>query len=233
MDDSAGAKLLANVSWFDANWMWVGLVLAVVNSIYLLKNKQSICHKNGSQVWYGLIASSVYAIHQVEEHGYDIFGRRYMFVPAFNADLGVKLGVTLTPRTVTYVNMIAIWIAFPVCAYLSNARNNYIPAAITWGTAIMNGIGGHLLPVLEKKYIPGAFQSAFMVPLGVWVLYKFHFQFGWIDGLILPLIAGALFHVVGIVVPVVFFPGSELMVPFFLIIASIVFPVGIGKLKKD
>ena len=43
MDDSAGAKLLANVSWFDANWMWVGLVLAVVNSIYLLKNKHWPC----------------------------------------------------------------------------------------------------------------------------------------------------------------------------------------------
>ena len=233
MDDSAGIKLLANASWIDANWMWIGLLLGAINFVCLLKYKQLICNKFGSQCWYGLIASSVYAIHQVEEHGYDIYGRRYMFVPTFNADLGVKLGVTLTPRAVTYVNLITIWIAFPVCAYISNAGNNYIPAAITWGTAIVNGIGGHLLPLLEKKYIPGAFQSALMVPLGIWVLYSFHFRFGWMDGLILPLIAGFLFHIVGIVVPVFFFPGSELMVPVFMIIASIGFPVGIAKIKQD
>ena len=87
MDNSAGTKLLENVSWIDANWMWIGLLLGVINFVYLLRNKQLICTKYGPQCWYGFIASSVYAIHQVEEHGYDIFGRRYMFVPSFNADL--------------------------------------------------------------------------------------------------------------------------------------------------
>ena len=100
-----------------------------------------------------------------------------------------KLGVVLTPRAVTYVNLIAIWISFPICACISNKGNNYLPAAITWGTAILNVIGGHLLPLLQKEYVPGAFQSALMVPFGIWVLSSYHFRFGWMDGLILPLIA--------------------------------------------
>ena len=232
MDDSAGIKLLANAAWIDANWMWVGLLLGAINFVCLMKYKQSICNKFGPQVWYGLIASSVYAIHQVEEHGYDIYGRRYMFVPTLNEKMA-KLGVVLTPRATTYVNLIAIWIAFPVCAYISNKGNNYIPAAITWGTAILNGIGGHLLPLFQKEYVPGAFQSALMVPFGIWVLSSYHFRFGWIDGLILPLIAGVLFHVVGIIFPVFFFPGFELMVPLFIIIASIGLPAGIGKMKQE
>merc|ERR1712228_253926 len=129
-----------------------------------------------------------------------------MFVPTFNANLGAKLGVAVTPRQTTYINMITVWISFPVCAYTSNANNNYIPAAISWGIAIINGVVGHLLPLLENKYMPGAFQSMFMVPLGFWVLYSIHFRFGWMDGLILPLIVGCLFHIVGLIFPAIFFP---------------------------
>ena len=72
-----------------------------------------------------------------------------------------------------------------------------------------------------------------MVPFAFWVLYTEHFQFGWRDGIILPLIIGCLFHIVVLILPAIFFPGTDLMVLVFTIIGGIVLPFGIGKIKQD
>ena len=56
---------------------------------------------------------------------------------------------------------------------MSNRENGFYLDTLAWGMAIVNGIGGHLLPLLTNsgdiQYVPGARQSAFMVPLGLWV----------------------------------------------------------------
>ena len=190
-----------------------------------------IIQSRGAQFWYGMLLCAVYSVHQLEEHGYDIYGRRYMFVPLFNEHTGSKLGVAVTPRQTTYINLVGIWFTIPVCAYFSNAGNKYIPVAVSWGLAIFNGGFGHLLPLLEGKYMPGAAQSALMVPLGLWVLLTVHGRFGWLHKLILPMIGGILFHVVGLVLPMILFPnGCELILPAFVIFAGVVMPVGMGKL---
>ena len=154
MENSQGEKILANAPWIDANWMWISLVLGGATLLHLMKNREAILHKRGPQIWYGLLLCAIYSVHQLEEHGYDVFGRRYMFVPLFNANLGTQLGVAVTPRQTTYINLIAIWITIPVCAYLSNAGNKYIPIAVSWGMAVFNGAFGHLYPLLEGKYMP-------------------------------------------------------------------------------
>ena len=44
---------------------------------------------------------------------------------------------------------------------------------LNWGMAVVNGFAGHILPaVLTSSYNPGAFQSLFMVPLGIYIIRK-------------------------------------------------------------
>ena len=86
MKDTAGIEFLdaANASWLDRNWMWISAALGVVTCLLLFTyNKRSFPNFT-KQHWYGLLLSAVYAAHQLEEHGCDIFGRYYMFVPIFN-----------------------------------------------------------------------------------------------------------------------------------------------------
>ena len=90
-----------------------------------------------------------------------------------------------------------------------------MPVAISWGTAVTNGLTGHLIPLLDE-YIPGAFQSIFMVPFGLYVLLVIFEGTGLLRGLIIHLITDVVFHLVALISPFKFFPdGGELIVPGF------------------
>jgi len=223
--------MLENAAWLDANWMYLSLVLGVITFLYLLKNQEVMIHKRGAQYWYGLLICAIYSTHQFEEHGYDIYGRHYMFVPTFNANLLSQFDIAMTPRQCTYINIIAIWVSIPVCAYFSNAENKYIPVAVSWGVAIVNGAFGHLMPLLQGSYVPGAAQSALMVPFGLWVLFNVHGRFSLLHKFVLPFVGGFVFHAVGLLYPVLYFSQSpEWIVPAFVAFGGIVIPVAMGKL---
>ena len=215
--DSAGEELLADASWMERNWVWLSLAAGVANIIFWFTQ-----HSKPSDypIVLGFLLSSVYALHQLEEHGYDIYGRRYMFVPTFNAIMSKTLGVTVTNSATLYINVITVWVNFPVCAWMSHRGNRYIPAAVSWGTAVVNGAMGHLLPLLTLQYVPGAFQSAFMVPSGIFILHYYYGQ------LVVPIIGGFIFHAVGLIVPIKMFPDfpEVIVVPLFLLFAGVVVP---------
>ena len=157
-----------------------------------------------------------------------------MFVPIFNEMTKKMLGITVSVTATTYINLITIWFCFPFCTLVSTSKNMYLPAAISWGTAVVNGITGHLLPVFNGEYVPGALQSTFMVPLGLYALVRIYGGNGWVVGLVLPLLGGVIFHLVGLIAPVKFFPESaeDYIVPVFLILGGIVIPVVLTFLTK-
>ena len=150
-----------------------------------------------------------------------------MFVPTFNATFGKKLGVTVTNAATVYINVLTVWVCFPVCAYMSHRGNRYIPAAVSWGTAVVNGAMGHLLPSVTMEYVPGAFQSAFMVPAGIMILLRYY------DRLFvpIPIIGGFIFHAVGLVMPIKLFPNlpEAILVPFFVLLAGVAVPLAIAQ----
>ena len=241
MNDTAGIQLLENASWLDANWMWISGALGLINALFLFTYiyqtryfERKWCVALNQQHWYGFLLCTVYSLHQLEEHGYDIYGRRYMFVPIFNVMTKKALGITVSVTATTYINLITIWFSFPVCTFLSTSKNMYLPAAISWGTAIVNGFTGHLLPVLNGEYVPGALQSVFMVPLGFYALIRIYGGNGCVVGLILPLVGGVIFHLVALIAPVKFFPESaeDYMVPLFLILGGVVIPLVLTFLTK-
>ena len=239
--------LLDNVSLFDANWMFLSLGFGVLLFLWLLFSPRwsgSIKEKLHDPKWLGYLVIFLYSIHQFEEHGFDIFGRRYMFVPVFNAStiLDPALGIQLLPRAVTLINVLLIWGALLLWAKMSKPENSYYLVTMSWGFAAVNGIVGHLLPIItqtgELRYMPGAFQSIFMVPLGIYILLKVFKQLGTFKGFVLPLIFGFIFHVTGLIFPLLFVQiyftwiPQEIILPMFIGITALIPILAIPLLKK-
>jgi hypothetical protein len=149
ISDTAGEEFLENAAFIDKYWMYLSLFLGVL-TVYCLNDPKFL--KNSSPIAkYGYFLSALYSLHQFEEHGYDILGRRYMFVPTFNAiaENTVGLKTNLTPRATTYINMFFVWCVNPLNVYfLSTEKNCHFPAAYCWGAAVINGMS-HLLQVTQ------------------------------------------------------------------------------------
>jgi len=204
--------LLDNVSWLDANWMFLSLGLGIVVALWLVLSPTwpgSLKQRLRDPRWWAFMAAPVYAVQQFEEHGFDIFGRRFMFVPVYNAGTGEAMGIEMAAPSATLINIALVWGAFPLWAYFSNPKNGYYPATFAWGFSIMNGIVGHLIPFFavtgELRYVPGLAQVVFMLPLGFWILLVVFRQHGVFAGTVVPLILGVVFHLIGLIGPELFF----------------------------
>jgi len=139
-------------------------------------------YKRRDDHWYGWLAMVSYCLHQSEEHAYDLRGWRYAFVPSLNlgpistifaetcAGAEDPLGCPLDPKVTLCVNVVLIWIGFGGCmvAATLDPKRFLLSGSLNWGTAVVNGALGHVLPaVLTRSYNPGVVQSLFMVPLGM------------------------------------------------------------------
>ena len=133
--------------------------------------------------WYGWLALVMYLFHQTEEHAYDFRGWRYAFVPHLNDGIDKALfsGVCdpgmpscpVDPKMALYINTIMIWVGFAGCMLAAhvNRERFLLGASLSWGTAVVNGLGGHVLPaVASLQYNPGLVQSLVMVPLGIFII---------------------------------------------------------------
>ena len=175
------------VSWMERIWpFWSWAIFLFGSGILFAKRQKRDEH------WYGWLALVAYCLHQSEEHAYDVRGWRYSFVPSFNdgpiseifreachefsahsnVPLSVDGGVTscpLDPKITLWVNTILIWGGFGGCMVFATFWPQLmLSASLNWGTAVVNGLFGHILPaVLTQSYNPGLVQSLFMVPLGI------------------------------------------------------------------
>jgi len=179
----SGPNILNDASWFDANWMWFSTGFFVV-SLFLIcfRFSGSIRQKLDNPYVIGWLGATFYFIHQTEEHGYDLRGWRYAFVPSFNHVLGPILfpdceqyvTCPLDPLVTTGINVTAIWFGFVltmVCAHYLGPKYAYA-GYFNWGMSIVNAFGGHLLPWVLTGYNPGALQSFFQFSFGVWAISR-------------------------------------------------------------
>lgn len=235
--------LLDHVTWLDANWMFLSIAGGAILFFWLLFSSRwpgSIKEKLHDPKWLGFLIVSVYSVHQFEEHAFDIFGRRYMFVPVFNASLILDpaMGVQLLPRATFLLNVLFIWGVLPLWAQMSKRENGYYLVTLSWGFAVVNGILGHLVPILtqsgELKYVPGALQSIFMVALGLYVLLVVFKGLGTFKGFVVPLILGLVFHASGLIVPLIFFHQmpDEIVWPIFIGVTALLPLLAMPFLKK-
>lgn len=226
--------LLEGVSWLDANWMFVSFAGGVLLALWLVfaprlpgELPDRLRDRLRHPLWWAFMAISLYTLQQFEEHGFDIFGRRYMFVPTYNAGLGEAMGIGLRPRATMLINIAIIWGAFPFWAFMANRKNFFYPATFAMGFSLVNGLQGHLLPLLtatgELRYMPGMVQVAFLLPLGFWVLWSLFGQHGLFAAVIMPLIIGFVAHLVGLIGPEILFPTmpAEIRIPLFVAIMAV------------
>ena len=156
--------------------MFVTLPVTVVLFLYKLRHAPTAGTNQRFNYIMAWLALPLYAVHQFEEHGYDLYGRRYHFIDYFNE---VKpLGVELTPRMITIINLVHVHLSFGFMAVLFEQTGNPIFGVLSSSLSFVNGFGMHLVPALTKHtYNPGAAQSVLMAPLSGWVVYKYCFDY--------------------------------------------------------
>jgi hypothetical protein len=113
----------------------------------------------------------MYLLHQFEEHGVDLLGRRFAFLADLCATLGhVELSsCPADPEFLCAVNAVGCQIAFAMS--LVFRRRSPLVAACAWGVPLVNGVIHVGTAVAHGAYNPGALTSLILfLPLCAWML---------------------------------------------------------------
>lgn len=189
------------VTWLNANWMFLGpciLFPLLFLNIFMRRSSPASIH---FMVW---SLPAVYSLHQFEEHGYDIFGERYAFLNFLNSTLAaVNAPLHLTVREATLVNVVIVWIGFPIAGFYLNFTGEEMYPAFMWGLAFFNGLVAHVIAgTLELKYNPGFAQSlCLMVPLGFFFMKKICEKYGRVAAVATLVYGGPIGHGVFLILP--------------------------------
>lgn len=132
--------------------------------------------------WLLWAAVPMYMLHQFEEHGVDLLGRRYPFLDGLCAALGYADPATCPadPRFILAVNVTLVWVAGPLSAAVGR-RRLYVGATFLC-TPLINALV-HTAPALLKgEYNPGLATSlALFLPVCIYTIHRLR-RVGALDG---------------------------------------------------
>lgn len=161
------------MQFFLYYWPFPGLALAIALLLWLAPWRRS----GGRSRWHDPVRVlpllwPMYLLHQFEERGIDLLGRRYPFLADLCATLGHAGDLAHCPvdeAILCAINVGGCQIVFLMTLLLR--RRAPAVAACGWGVPLINAllhIGGSLS---HMAYRPGLFTSvALFLPLGLWVL---------------------------------------------------------------
>ena len=113
----------------------------------------------------------VYMVHQFEEHGFDLLGRRYHFLVEMCTMLGHPdlAGCPADPTFILAVNLGGVWLA-GLTAVVWRRKNPMVGACVL-GVPIVNGFA-HVVPAIARwQYNAGVLTAALLfLPLGAYVV---------------------------------------------------------------
>jgi hypothetical protein len=161
-------------------WPFLGLAIALVMLAVMLGRPYPAgwSARLRDPQWLIWLATPMYMLHQFEEHGFDLLGRRYHFIEAMCQTLGYSGSgpdCPADPAFILAVNITAVWAAGPVAGVLSERRP--FAGIALWGLPLVNALG-HIVPgLLHGAYNPGVVTSVVLfLPLGIWAMRQFHAQ---------------------------------------------------------
>ena len=163
-------------SWFDIAWPWIGSVAAAILLILLfgtdkLRSNMRL-RRWRDPVWLSWVPVPVYMLHNVEEYGIDLLGRRHYFPDTLCTTLGLAPypACPVPPLFFLAVNIPLIWIAAPVAALLS--RRHPLVGFTFYGLLITNGLT-HIVPLILGRGYNSGFLTAIIlfVPLFFWAAH--------------------------------------------------------------
>jgi Protein of unknown function with HXXEE motif len=153
------------------DWPYAGLVLAAVLSGLLLREAARLPPRvRDDPAWVLGWIWPMYLLHQFEEHGIDLLGRRYAFLGFLCESLGrPDGGCPATPAFIFSVNVLACQLAFGLAFALR--RRAPLVAACVWGIPMVNVVPHVLAAVATGRYNPGLFTAVVLfVPACTWML---------------------------------------------------------------
>lgn len=149
------------------NWAYMGPFIAFYVVLVLLCNMDSM----SSLTFWVWLQFPIYLMHEFEEHAFPgkfkIFVNKEIFRASEN--------VPLSEKRVFWINIIAVWIVFPICAVLSQLINSCYGIYIVY-FALLNGLSHIFVSLIKQKYNPGLFVSIFLSCPGalytLWIAHK-------------------------------------------------------------
>lgn len=191
---------LAEQFWYA--WPWMGLGAAVV--MVLLLFFTDLLRSNGGRrwldpVWLAWLAVPVYLLHQFEEYGCNLANGEYLIIEQVFANAGTVMDLSRLPLAFfPEVNILLVWVAVPLSAYL--CRRNPVIGLAPYGFILVNGLMhcvGSLTGLMPIALNPGFWTGTFVfLPLVALVIYAtFERRFMSGGALAVALVAGAISHV--------------------------------------
>ncbi|WAS91257.1 HXXEE domain-containing protein [Nannocystis punicea] len=158
---------------FLRGWPFVGLGLALVLVVWLaLPRPAARGPRWHDPAWVLALLWPMYLVHQFEEHGIDLLGRRYAFLAELCRTLGYGGDLAHCPAdeaAMCAVNVGGCQIAF-VTAWVFRRRNPLV-AACAWGVPLINGLIHIGSSLAQRAYGPGLLTSVVLfLPLSLWAL---------------------------------------------------------------
>lgn len=150
-------------------WPYVGLVAALLLVAWLFAERRPA---DAPPRWRDPafvlpLLWPMYLLHQFEEHGIDLLGRRYAFLGELCATFGHAGDLAHCPGDPAFifaVNAVGCQVTF-ACALFFRRRNPLV-AACAWGVAVVNAVTHIAAGVAHLAYNPGLLTSLLLfVPL--------------------------------------------------------------------
>lgn len=161
--------MLLQAALFD--WPYAGVALAAVLSGLLLREASRLGGRSRDDPgWVLGWVWPMYLLHQFEEHGIDLLGRRYAFLQSLCEFLGhTDAGCPATPAFIFSVNVLACQFAFAL-AFVVRRRLPLV-AACVWGIPLVNVVPHVVAAVVTGRYDPGVFTAVVLfLPGCAWML---------------------------------------------------------------
>ncbi len=127
-------------------------------------------------VWGQMI---VYLIHEFEEHvipgGFKDYINHRVFAPMLERRLPPGRSIPpgdfpLTDRSVFWINIVFIWLLFPIAATAAGRIDIRFGLLLPW-FGIVNATTHIVVAIVKRGYNPGLAASAFLnIPTGIWTL---------------------------------------------------------------
>lgn len=161
---------------FNLAWPWMGLGGAVVLLIFLFgTNVMGAKWKDLN--WLAWLAVPAYLIHQFEEYSMNMVNGKYTIVETFYSEASpiAAFQDTMELPLVHFplMNIVFVWIAVPIAAYL--CKKNPVVGLAPYGFILANGLlhcVGSIAMRLGIANNPGFISGSLVfIPLTIWVIY--------------------------------------------------------------
>jgi hypothetical protein len=165
------ARAMADIILFG--WPYLALAVAPLMILWLAlqRRPRGAGPRWADPVFVLPLLWPMYLLHQFEEHGIDLLGRRYAFLGTLCHMLGYDdlARCPADPAFVFAVNVIGCQIAFALPIIFRRRRP--LLAACAWGIPLVNGVTHVASAIAFRAYNPGLLTSILLfAPMGAWML---------------------------------------------------------------